>query len=129
VERGSVTQSFNYYQAQAECEKIGSGLAIIRNQSDYNALMSTVNRSGILLNAYSGDTEIDGKVWISGRNSSGSWKWYTGEAIPTPWFWTPGQPNDPYDSCARLRTVTSPFEINDNTCDHPNHYYYKLACE
>ena len=126
VESGSVTDSYTYDQAQTECEKIGSGLAIMRNQSDYNALISTVDRSGILLNAFSGDVETDGKVWISGRKSSGSWKWYTGEVIPTPWFWTPGQPDATFDACARLRTVTSPYEINDEMCDT---YYYKLACE
>ena len=126
VESGSVTDSFNYDQAQTECEKIGSGLAIMRNQSDYNALISTVNKSGILLNAYSGVVERDGKVWISGRKSSGSWKWYTREIIPTPWFWTPGQPDATFDACARLRTVTSPFEINDSFCTS---YFHKLACE
>jgi len=76
VENGSVTQSFNYDQGQAECEKIGTGLAIIRNQSDYNALMSTINKSGILL------SKKVTVIWISGRKSLGSWKWYTGEVIP-----------------------------------------------
>ena len=98
----------------------------MRNQSDYNALISTFNRSGILLNAYTGDVETDGKVWISGRKSSESWKWYTGEVIPTLRFWNPGQPDKTYDACARLRTVTSPFEINDESCDSN---YSKLACE
>ena len=127
MESSSVAQSFTYGQGQAECEKIGTGLAIIRNQSDYNALMSTVLKSGILLDKRQNNNEIDDKIWISGRKSSGSWKWYTGEVIPTPWFWLPGEPN--YGGCARLRTVTSPFEVKDHDCVEPVSFFYKLACE
>jgi len=128
VERGSVNQSFNYDQGQAECVKIGTGLAIIRNQTDYNALMSTINKSGILLNRPS-KTENDLKIWVSGRKLSKLWTWYTGEVIPTPWFWNPEHPGTALYGCARLIAVTSPFGINDYACDHPGHYYYKLACE
>ena len=129
MEHGSVTQSFNYDQGQVECEKFGTGLAIIRNQSDYNALMSTINKSGILLNKPTQIEVIDNKIWISGRRSAGLWEWYTGEVIPTPWFWSPGQPDDTFDGCARIYTGVSPFQINDNECGAPGHLYFKLACE
>ena len=129
MERGSITQSFNYDQGQTECEKIGTGLAIIRNESDYNALVSTINRSGILLSRPKWN-ENDFKIWVSGRKSSGTWTWYTGEVIPTPWLWSSESPRvGASEGCARLIAVTSPFAINDYVCDHPGHYYYKLACE
>ena len=130
VEKG--TQSldrfgFTYDEAQVECEKIGSGLAIVRNQSDYDILINTINMSGMVLHMPTSDSYyLYTRAWISGMKSTGEWQWYTGEPIPEAWFWAPGENDQVGTACARVIIDVNPFEIRDRWCDDA---YMKIICE
>jgi len=54
------------------------------------------------------------QFWISGKRT---WRWYTGELFPTPWFWYPSQPDHPRDpACAQVNLETATFIILDWDC-------------
>ena len=114
-----------YDKAQVECEKIGSGLAIVRNQSDYDSLINTINTSDMLLYIPSGDY-VYTRAWISGMKTTGEWQWYTGEPIPEAWFWAPGKHNRVGTACARVIIDVNPFEIHASQC-YSN--INKMICE
>ena len=125
VEKG--TQSldrfcFTYDEGQVECEKIGSGLAIVRNQSDYDSLINTINTSDMLLHML----YVYTRAWISGMKTTDQWQWYTGEPIPEAWFWAPGENNHVGTACARVIIDVNPFEIRDSWCDSD---IQKIICE
>jgi len=113
----------SYDQAQLVCENVGSGLATIRNQSDFDALYDIANKSGHRLFQEPDDRAF----WISGQRTTGTWRWYTAEVIPSPWFWYTGQPDHPSDpACARVNVETAILRIIDYIC----HLGYKiLMCE
>ena len=112
-----------YDKAQQECEKIGSGLAIVRNQSDYDSLINTINTSDMLLDIPSGDYVYE-RAWISGKKTTD--QWYTGEPIPEAWFWAPGENDQVGTACARVMIDVNPFEIRDSSCDSN---IIKMICE
>jgi len=118
VKQGTLpSPGFNYNEAQLECEKIGSGLAVVQNQSDHNSLINTVYTSGILLNIPpSSNAYLYTRVWIGGKKTDGQWRWYTGEPIPSTWFWAPGENDNVGTACARVVIDVNPFEIRDNSC-------------
>ena len=128
VASGSDT-GLTYDEAQLECEKIGSGLAIVKNQSDHDSLINTINTSGILQNmlilAWPYQS-LYTRVWISGKKTNGQWRWYTGEAIPNPWFWAQGENDYVGTACARVSIDLSPFLFRDSACVDR---MIKLLCE
>jgi len=128
VASGSDT-GLTYDEAQLECEKIGSGLAIVRNQSDHDSLIKSINTSGLLQNMPpSEDPYLYKRVWISGKKTNGQWRWYTGELIPTPWFWAPGENDQSGTACARVTIDMYPVEFRDASCTIYE-IFIKLLCE
>jgi len=114
----------SYDQAQLVCENVGSGLATIRNQSDFDALYGVANKSGHRLF----QEPVDRAFWISGQKTTGTWRWYTGEVIPSPWFWYPVQPDPLRDpACARVNVQTATFKILYWDCTGPD--FKILMCE
>ena len=109
VKIGSL-QIIPYDQAQSVCEHVGSGLATIRNQFDFDALYQVANKSGLRLYK-----ELEDRAfWISGKRTTGTWRWYTGEVIPNPWFWYPGQPDHSGDpACIRVNVQSGALMIID----------------
>jgi len=127
VEKSAVSSGYTYDEAQTECEKIGSGLAIVRNQSDHDSLINTINTSGLLQNMPTLDYPfLYTRVWISGMKTTDQWQWYTGEPIPEAWFWAPGENDRVGTACARVAIYVNPFEIRDSVCDDA---YIKMICE
>jgi len=128
VASGSDT-GLTYDEAQLECEKIGSGLAIVRNQSDHDSLINTINTSGLLQNMLIPKWPYESlytRVWISGKKTTGPWQWYTGETIPNPWFWAPGENDYVGTACARVVIELNPFLLRDSDCGD---IMIKLLCE
>jgi len=118
-----------YSEAQFECEKIGSGLAIVRNQSDHDSLINIINTSGFLQNMPPSDVLfLYTRVWISGKKTNGQWRWYTGEPIPNPWFWAPGENDEIGTACARVAIDMYPIEFRDASCT-TNGDFIKMLCE
>ena len=105
----------DYDAAQEECEGVGSGLAIIRNQSDWDALQTTVKQSRITVMLE--DFHFS-KMWISGRKRSSNWRWYTDEIFGEDWpFWAQNQPNVDGEACARIRTSPDSWmSVADAAC-------------
>ena len=114
-----------YDKAQQECEKIESGLAIVRNQSDYDSFINTISTSDMLLDIPSGDYVYE-RAWISGKKTTDQWQWYTGEPIPEAWFWAPGENDRVGTACARVMIDVNPFEVRDSSCDSNIN---KMICE
>jgi len=126
VARGSNT-GLNYNEAQLECERIGSGLAIVRNQSDHDSLINIINTSGLLQNVPPSDEPyMYTRVWISGKKTNGQWRWYTGEPIPNQWFWAPGENDEVGTACARVVINVNTFPVRDITCPDK---FIKMICE
>jgi len=122
VASGSDT-GLTYDEAQLECEKIGSGLAIVRNQSDHDSLINIINTSGLLQNML---VYTNLRVWIGGKKTTGPWQWYTGELIPDTWLWAPGENDHVGTACARVTIDMNPFLIRDNICED---MFLKMICK
>jgi len=121
VQGGLANQTFNYDEARLECAKIGTDLAIIRNDTDFNILMNTVQRSGMFIPDFGAQKE---RMWISGRRTDEVWRWHTGEEIPDPWLWDTGFPTD--NNCARINTEKDEIYIRSFLCSTN---FYQMLCE
>ena len=122
MQSGSDTLKYNYDQAIAECQKIGSGLATIKNASDYDAFITIIQNSGLLLPEFPSLLE---RIWISGKKEDGIWRWHDGEAIPEPWYWHTNQPG--FDGgCARVNTENNGIRIKNFECSP---LFYQMLCE
>ena len=72
-------------EARTECSRISSGLAIVRNQSDLEALHETMVKSNVQNHVYkSGKRNYE--LWLDGRFTLGQWRWSTGEEFSDEWF-------------------------------------------
>jgi len=111
-----------YDEAQQECTKVGSGLAIVRNQSDLDLVRALTTTSRIDLQT---QTLHYAFVWISGRKDDDVWQWYTGEEIPLEWpFWGTNEPwteENKHNRCFRMKTGINKsdwLDIRAGSCDH-----------
>ncbi|WAR22395.1 hypothetical protein MAR_016369 [Mya arenaria] len=110
VYSGSSKKSWD--EALGFCQQLGSGLATLRNEQDFDAMVVAVNKSRV------NEETIDfrQKAWLGGKKDVDVWKWYTGEIIENIWpFWANGQPDYSGESCMRIA-------FKDD--DWMNIYYY-----
>jgi len=122
IAMGSVNKNVTYGEAQQECTKVGSGLAIVRNQSDLDLVRALTTTSRIHL--LTKDLRF-AFVWISGRGVDGVWQWYTGEEMPKEWpLWGSNEPSTDNligDSCIRMKSdirMNGFLQIRAGSCGH-----------